>query len=95
MQVISFWVRGLDVLGMMGMGSAVSLSLHLSEDGGIWGFGWTELKTGADGLDLNGPNLIKFGIESKASCTTTDTTRFTHRIVQALRDMRRVCEAAE
>ncbi|RXK39702.1 carnitine acetyltransferase [Tremella mesenterica] len=50
-----------------------------------------------DGYGINylaGPNLIKFGIESKYSCPTTSTTIFKHHLVQALRDMRRVCEAA-
>jgi carnitine O-acetyltransferase len=44
--------------------------------------------------DLAGPFLVKFGIESKFSCPTTSTSRFKHHIVQALRDMREVCEAA-
>lgn len=49
-----------------------------------------------DGYGTNymaGPNLIKFGIESKVSCDTTSTERFKHRLVQAFRDMRRLCEA--
>lgn len=49
-----------------------------------------------DGYGLNymaGPNLIKFGIESKVSCPTTSTARFKHQIVQAFRDLRRVAEA--
>ncbi|WRT69787.1 uncharacterized protein IL334_006778 [Kwoniella shivajii] len=51
----------------------------------------------ADGYGINylaGPNLVKFGIESKFSCDKTSTQRFKHNIVQSLRDMRRVCEAA-
>nr|XP_019043447.1 carnitine acetyltransferase [Kwoniella bestiolae CBS 10118]OCF22377.1 carnitine acetyltransferase [Kwoniella bestiolae CBS 10118] len=50
-----------------------------------------------DGYGINylaGPYLVKFGIESKFSCDKTSTQRFKHNIVQALRDMRRVCEAA-
>ena len=49
-----------------------------------------------DGYGINymaGPNLIKFGLESKISCPTTSTARFKHRIVQAFRDLRRVAEA--
>ena len=45
-------------------------------------------------LDLAGPNLVKFGIESKTSCAVTSTAKFKHHLVQSLRDMRRVCEAA-
>jgi hypothetical protein len=47
-----------------------------------------------DTVDLAGPYLVKFGIESKQSCSATSTAKFKHRIVQALRDMRAVCEAA-
>ncbi|KAK8849764.1 hypothetical protein IAR55_005100 [Kwoniella newhampshirensis] len=50
-----------------------------------------------DGYGINylaGPHLIKFGIESKFSCSVTSTQRFKHHIAQALRDMRRVCELA-
>nr|XP_019003669.1 carnitine acetyltransferase [Kwoniella mangroviensis CBS 8507]OCF67130.1 carnitine acetyltransferase [Kwoniella mangroviensis CBS 8507] len=50
-----------------------------------------------DGYGINylaGPYLVKFGIESKFSCDKTSTQRFKHNIVQALRDMRKVCEAA-
>lgn len=49
-----------------------------------------------DGYGINymaGPKLIKFGLESKVSCDTTSTERFKHRIAQAFRDLRRVCEA--
>lgn len=45
-------------------------------------------------IDLAGPFLVKFGIESKFSCPTTSTSRFKHHIVQALRDMREMCEEA-
>jgi hypothetical protein len=41
--------------------------------------------------DLSGPNLIKFGIESKFSCAETSTARFQRAIVSALREMRQVC----
>ncbi|KAM0788172.1 hypothetical protein ACM66B_001333 [Microbotryomycetes sp. NB124-2] len=43
---------------------------------------------------LAGKNVIKFGIESKNSCETTSTDRFRRNVTEALRDMRRVCEAA-
>jgi carnitine O-acetyltransferase len=46
-------------------------------------------------LDQPGKHLIKFGIESKVSCSVTSTSRFKHHLVQALRDMRRVCEAGQ
>ncbi|WVQ77521.1 hypothetical protein IAR50_007207 [Cryptococcus sp. DSM 104548] len=49
-----------------------------------------------DGYGINylaGPHLIKFGIESKFSCDKTSTQRFKHHVVQALRDMREVCES--
>lgn len=46
---------------------------------------------GAD-VDLAGPYLLKFGIESKWSCEVTSTARFKHHLVQAFRDMRRVVE---
>jgi carnitine O-acetyltransferase len=49
-----------------------------------------------DGYGINymaGPNLIKFGLESKVSCPTTSTARFKHRLAQAFRDLRRVAEA--
>lgn len=52
----------------------------------------------ADGYGINymaGPNLIKFGLESKISCDTTSSTRFKHEIVQAFRDMRELCESQE
>ncbi|GMK56581.1 hypothetical protein CspeluHIS016_0304210 [Cutaneotrichosporon spelunceum] len=48
-----------------------------------------------DGYGLNymaGPFLIKFGIESKVSCDVTSTARFKHRIAQAFRDLRELCE---
>lgn len=44
-------------------------------------------------IDQPGKHLIKFGIESKVSSEATSTRRFKHHLVQALRDMRRVCEA--
>ncbi|WVQ95947.1 hypothetical protein IAU59_003046 [Kwoniella sp. CBS 9459] len=49
-----------------------------------------------DGYGINylaGQYLVKFGIESKYSCDKTSTQRFKHNVVQALRDMRRICEA--
>ncbi|KAK4050126.1 hypothetical protein OIV83_003697 [Microbotryomycetes sp. JL201] len=44
---------------------------------------------------LAGKNVIKFGIESKHSCETTSTDRFRLNVTEAMRDMRRVCEAAQ
>jgi hypothetical protein len=41
--------------------------------------------------DLSGPDLIKFGIESKFSCTETSTALFQRVIVRALREMRELC----
>ena len=38
--------------------------------------------------DLAGPDLIKFGIESKHSCPDTSTSLFTSTITQALTDMK-------
>jgi carnitine O-acetyltransferase len=41
-----------------------------------------------DGLDLAGAKLIKFGIESKHSCSTTSTADFKAKVVESLRDMK-------
>ena len=41
--------------------------------------------------DLAGPDLIKFGIESKKSCEETSTEAFIDAIDLALQDMRDVC----
>ncbi|KAK4058251.1 hypothetical protein OIO90_000408 [Microbotryomycetes sp. JL221] len=43
---------------------------------------------------LAGSKVIKFGIESKHSCETTSTDRFRNNIIEAMREMRKVCEAA-
>jgi hypothetical protein len=46
-------------------------------------------------IDLAGPDMIKFGIESKHSSPKMSTKEFQHAISVALEDMRRVClEAA-
>jgi carnitine O-acetyltransferase len=45
-------------------------------------------------LDLAGPDLIKFGIESKRSCKETSTEGFIDAIALALHDMRGICERA-
>lgn len=42
-------------------------------------------------LDLAGPDLIKFGIESKKSCEETSTEGFISAIALALHDMRDIC----
>jgi len=41
--------------------------------------------------DLAGPDLIKFGIESKKSCKETSTEAFIDAIDLALHDMRDIC----
>jgi carnitine O-acetyltransferase len=41
--------------------------------------------------DLSGRDLIKFGIESKFTCTETSTALFQRVIVGALREMRELC----
>lgn len=41
--------------------------------------------------DLAGPDIIKFGIESKYSCSLTSTPRFKAAIHTALVDMQSVC----
>ena len=46
-------------------------------------------------LDLAGPDLIKFGIESKRSCEETSTEGFTEAIALALHDMRQVYEQGQ
>jgi hypothetical protein len=43
-------------------------------------------------LDLAGPELIKFGIESKRFCEETSTEGFIDAISLALDDMRDICE---
>ncbi|KAI9512075.1 acyltransferase ChoActase/COT/CPT [Russula earlei] len=47
-----------------------------------------------DGYGINylcGPDLIKFGIESKFSCAETSTRTFQNAIASALREMRQLC----
>ena len=41
--------------------------------------------------DLPGPEIMKFGIESKYSCATTSTAAFKAAIYRALLDMRDLC----
>ncbi|CAE6447104.1 unnamed protein product [Rhizoctonia solani] len=51
-----------------------------------------------DGYGINylaGPKLIKFGIESKHSCSTTSTADFKAKIVESLRDMKALFEGLE
>lgn len=43
--------------------------------------------------DLAGPSVIKFGIESKHSCSLTSTQEFKAAISAALLDMREVCRS--
>ncbi|KAL7423876.1 hypothetical protein Q5752_001461 [Cryptotrichosporon argae] len=67
----------------------------LSAGGSFMGTGFGAAWPDGYGINyLAGPHLVKFGIESKTSCAATSTARFKHNLVQALRDMRRVCEAA-
>ncbi|KIO31608.1 hypothetical protein M407DRAFT_67722 [Tulasnella calospora MUT 4182] len=50
-----------------------------------------------DGYGINylaGPQLVKFGIESKVSCPTTSTYRFKARVVESLQAMRELFELA-
>ncbi len=42
-------------------------------------------------VDMPAPDLIRFGIESKHSCSKTSTQRFKMAIVTALEDMRALC----
>lgn len=42
-------------------------------------------------VDLAGPDIVKFGVESKHSCPLTSTTAFQEIIAGAMRDMRMVC----
>jgi hypothetical protein len=41
--------------------------------------------------DLAGPDLIKFGIESKRTCKETSTEAFIDALALALEDMRGIC----
>ncbi|KAI0694621.1 acyltransferase ChoActase/COT/CPT [Cytidiella melzeri] len=50
-----------------------------------------------DGYGINylvGPDMIKFGIESKHSCPHTSTKEFKHTVASALRDMQKLCSCA-
>lgn len=42
-------------------------------------------------VDMSGPDLIKFGVESKKSSPATSTAELHQEIAQALRDMQSVC----
>ncbi|KZV97484.1 acyltransferase ChoActase/COT/CPT [Exidia glandulosa HHB12029] len=43
---------------------------------------------------LSGPNLLRFGIESKVSCSATSTERYKLHLVESLREMKKMCEVA-
>jgi carnitine O-acetyltransferase len=43
-------------------------------------------------VDLAGAKIIKFGIESKWSSKVSSTHKFRLAIVEAMRDMRKICE---
>lgn len=43
-------------------------------------------------VDLAGADIIKFGMESKKSSKETSTHKFRLAIVEAMREMRRICE---
>lgn len=45
--------------------------------------------------DLTGSEILKFGIESKRSNPTTSTAVFRCNLVEALREMREVCEKGQ
>ena len=45
--------------------------------------------------DLAGADIIKFGMESKKSSTETSTHKFRLAIIDALREMRVICEAGK
>jgi hypothetical protein len=45
--------------------------------------------------DLAGPDIVKFGIESKHSCHETSTKQFKEAIVDAMQDVRIICEHAQ
>lgn len=45
--------------------------------------------------DLAGNQVIKFGIESKRSCPETSTEVFRNNLVEALREMRDICERGQ
>jgi carnitine O-acetyltransferase len=44
---------------------------------------------------LAGNKIIKFGIESKRSCPETSTLKFRSNLIEALREMREVCEKGQ
>lgn len=46
-------------------------------------------------VDLAGNQIIKFGIESKHSCAETSTEVFRSNLVEALREMKAVCEQGQ
>jgi len=45
--------------------------------------------------DLAGADIIKFGMESKRSSKETSTHNFRLAIIEALREMRRICEVGK
>lgn len=45
--------------------------------------------------DLAGGKVIKFGIELKRSCAETSTETFRKHLVEAMREMRIVCEQGQ
>lgn len=45
--------------------------------------------------DLAGDKVIKFGIESKVSCPETSTDVFRQNVVEAMREMRAMCEQGQ
>lgn len=51
-----------------------------------------------DGYGINymaGPHELKFGIESKVSCSQTSSYDFKKDLLQSLREMREVCESRQ
>lgn len=46
-------------------------------------------------LDLAGSKVVKFGIESKRSCEATSTEVFRSNLIEAMREMKKVCEEGQ
>ena len=46
-------------------------------------------------VDLAGLKIIKFGMESKWSSKETSTQKFRIALIEAMREMRRICEQGQ
>jgi len=49
--------------------------------------------TDSGSQDLTGNDILKFGVESKRSSSSTSTLKFMDLIAESLRDMRVICSA--